>query len=410
MILRQRWRRCLASAALGILALQARAASLDVEAMRVEHDAAWRRGPVEQERADEVFILDHADAASAIQVLLLRRAPAIKGDADAYHDKLARFWRAAYGKAVRIDWLEAGGVRWHYLRRPSSENAMGVFQLSTVFDGRAYSLLVFVPGNQVTLPLAAMEMLNGIRFGVPVPETRAAAGPPSPAPPAWRRARTYRFALSGEALEAVATADTEHLGRDGMLTGYGLDYGEASVAWFLEGFEWKTREGRVTRLPWATRGRLEVEAPAELGDASSWTLRLTLPEGEGGVTARLAVWEACGDAASLGAALSGLNRGARAPLERLAATCATPRPASPAASLRGEAGKTVTATWTLPPGNAHAATAGGPASRVRMVEAVLEPTPERVVPGSNLLQRARLFFAYEPVPAWPANPTYLPSR
>jgi hypothetical protein len=378
--------------------------------MRVEHDAAWRRGATEQERTDEVFILDHVDAANAIQVLLLRRAPVIKGDAAAYHDKLARFWRAAYGKAVLIDWLEAGGVRWDYLRRPSSENAMGVFQLSTVFEGRAYSLLVFVPGSQTTLPPAVMGILNDIRFGAPLPETRAAAGPPPPAPPAWRRARTYRFTLSGEALEAVATAYTEHLGRDGMLTGYGLDYGEASVAWFLEGFEWKTLEGRVTRLPWATRGRLEVEAPAELGDAAAWTLRLTLPEGETGVSARLAVWEACGDAASLGAALSGLNRGARAPLERLAATCAAPRPAAPAATLRGEAGKTVTATWILPPGIVHGAAPGGPVSRVRLVEAVLEPTPERVAPGANLLQRARLFFAYEPIQAAPATPTYLPSR
>lgn len=410
MILRRWWRRALVWAALGFLAGQSWAGSLDVEAMRVEHEAAWRRGAAEQERADEVFILDHVDAANAIQVMLLRRAPVIKGDADAYHDKLARFWRAAYGKAVLIDWLEADGTRWHYLRRPSSENAMGVFQLSTVFEGRAYSLLVFVPGSQTTLPLPVLEMLGGIRFGTSPPATRAAAGPPPPVPPAWRRVRTYRFTLSGEALEAVATADAEHLGRDGMLTGYGLDYGEASVAWFLEGFEWKTREGRVTRLPWATRGRLEVEAPAELGDAAAWTLRLALPDGEDGVSARLAVWEACGDAASLGAALSGLTRGARAPLDRLAATCGTPRPASPAATLRGEAGKTVTATWVLSPGTGHGPTPGGPVSRVRLVEAVLEPTPERAAPGSNLLQRARLFFAYEPTPAVPASPAYLPSR
>jgi hypothetical protein len=410
MILRQRWWRGLVWAALGCLAGQGWAGSLDIEAMRVEHDAAWRRGPAEQERADEVFILDHVDAANVSQVLLLRRAPVIKGDADAYHDKLARFWRAAYGKAVRIDWLEAGGVKWHYLRRPSSENAMGVFQLSTVFEGRAYSLLVFVPGSQATLPPPVMEMLSVIRFGAPLPETRAAAGPLPAAQPAWRRARTYRFMLSGEALEAVVMADAEHLGRDGMLTGYGLDYGEASVAWFLEGFEWKTQEGRVTRLPWATQGRLVVEAPAELGDASSWTLRLTLPEGEAGVSARLVVWEACGDAASLGAALSGLNRGARAPLERLAATCATPKPAAPVASLRGEAGKTVTATWIFPPGVGSGPAAGNPASRVRLVEAVLEPTPERTAPGSNLLQRARLFFVYEPIQAGQASPAYLPSR
>ena len=165
------------------------AASLGVEALRLEPGAGWERGPAEQEQADEVFILDHRGAAgSSVQVLLLRRAPVVKGDADAYFDRLTRYWRGQYGKAVLIDWLEAGGVKWRYIRRPAGDQGMGVFQLSTVFEGRAYSLLVYVPGTLTTLPPEAQALIAGARFGA------AAAEVVTPPPPQVRWARTgYRF-------------------------------------------------------------------------------------------------------------------------------------------------------------------------------------------------------------------------
>lgn len=393
---------------------------LRVEALSVPVGADWRRGPAEREQEDDVFLLSQDE----LQVMLMRRAPLIKGNAESYYSNLTRYWRAQYGKAVLIDWLDAAGVRWLYLRRPTRESGGGVFQLSTVFDGRAYSLLVFVPGTMTVLSAPAMRLLADMRLGAGQPDTPIAPEPeqaratPSAVPPEaafpaapsarahWVRADTFRLKPSADALEAVVSVDVDFLGRDGMLTGYGLDYGESSVDWFMEGFEWKTVAGRVTRVPWATRGRLEVDAPAELEGDASWTLRLRLPEGETGISARLAVWDLCAPAAVLADALAGLNRGIRVPMERLAAGvrpgCPTPETFAPSPRLQGEAGKMVAATWTLPrAGGIDAASSAPIASetaltRVRLVEVVLEPGAARAVPGDGLLERARLFFAYAP--------------
>jgi hypothetical protein len=159
-------------AALWALPHLAHADSLCFESLCLPHAAPWQRGPAEREQADDVYLLDlpadqATDQAAPSQVVLPRRAPVIKGDADGYFDKLTRYWRASYGGAVLIDWLEIGGVRWRYVRRPAREDGRGVFHLSTVFQGRAYSLLVFVPGTATTLPEAAMNLVAGIRFGPP---------------------------------------------------------------------------------------------------------------------------------------------------------------------------------------------------------------------------------------------------
>ena len=144
--------------------------------------------------------------------------------------------------------------------------------------------------------------------------------------------------------------------------------------------------------PWSTRGRLEVEAPAELGESSPWTLRLTLPEGEAGVSARLVLWEVCGSDEALKDGLDRLDRGERLAMERLAAGCSRPAAIGPSETLRGEAGRTVSATWPL----ASATALSAPGAKARLVEAVLEPASDRTVPGEGLLHSARLFFAYEP--------------
>lgn len=390
------WRAGLALAASLALPGAGLADALCIESLCLAPSADWRRGPAQQEQADGVYQLDlPAGGKTDAQVLLLRRAPAVRGDAAAYYDRLTRFWRASYGKHVLIDWIDLGGIRWRYLRRPASANGQGVFQLATVFDGRAYSLLVFVPGTATTLDGPVRELLAGIRFGSPGTWAEQTSAP------RWARARVYRFNLSGEVLEAVVAPDAERMGEDGMLTGYGLDYGESSVSWFMEGFAWKTLDGRATRVPWATRGRLEVEAPAESVDATGWTLRLRLPEDEPGVGARLAAWDLCGPEPALQEALERLKLGARGPMERLAATrpagCPPPVGADPGWRLDGVPGRTVErrGALPLPPADAGDAAPSGQA-RLILVEAVLEPTPGRAVPGESLLQRARLFFAYEP--------------
>jgi hypothetical protein len=92
-------------------------------------------------------------------------------------------------------------------------------------------------------------------------------------------------------------------------------------------------------------------------------------------------------------------------MERLAATrpaaCPVPVAVNPGERLKGASGKTATAAWSLPnPPRWSAETAGREPetrlSRVRLVEAVLEPGADRTVPGDGLLERARLFFAFEP--------------
>ncbi len=381
----------LAMAAICGLPGGALAEPLCVESLCLSPAAPWRRGTVDQEQADGVYQLDlDADGRLATQVLVMRQPKTVRGDAAAYHDRLARFWRDTYGKHVLIEWTELAGIRWHSLRRPASENGMGLFQLSTVVDGRAYGLLVFVPGTVTTLNGPVRDLLEGIRFAAPAPAAQR-----------WVRARTYRFSLSGEVLEAVVAPDAERLGQDGMLTGYGLDYGESSIDWFMEGFAWRTQSGRATRLPWGTRGRLEVEAPAELGPAARWSLRLDLPVGEAGVGARLAVWDLCGPMQALQEALDRLRLGARGPMERLAAArppdCPAPAAADPGWRLDGRPGMAQTQAGTLP-GLPDAPGGGAPSGqgRLLLVEALLEPAPGRDVPGDSLLERARLFFAYEP--------------
>jgi hypothetical protein len=146
------------------------------------------------------------------------------------------------------------------------------------------------------------------------------------------------------------------------------------------------------RVPWATRGRLEVEAPAELGEAASWTLRLILPEGEAGVSARLVSWELCGSDEALKAGLDRLDGGERGPMERLAADCPPARRPGPSGNPAGGGGQDrlghldpAFRDGLVRAGDEGAAGGGGAGTGA-----------DRTLPGDGLLRRARLFFAYEP--------------
>jgi len=363
-----------------------------VHALCLPEDAAWRRGSTEQETADDVFILERAaEPENPLQVVVLRTAPVVRGDADAYYDRVTRFWQANYGKAVLVYWQEAAGARWRALRRPAQEQGMGVFQLVTVHDGRAYSLLVFVPGTATTLPAPARQLLDGIRFGP------AQSPPPASAPAAtrWLRAQTYRRQVAAEVLENQALVEVRRLG-DGMLTGYGLRYGESSAEWFLDGFVWLDAGANPRRSAWEVRGALRAEAPAEWSDTAPWRLSLSLPEGQEAVTARLNTLLLCGRRDALRAALERLGRGDSTAEQGLASDCATvPVPLGPTA-LRGEPGKTASATWQLPDPALKRGAAQGEEASLALVEVLLETAPGRRLPGEALIGGAGLFFAYEP--------------
>ena len=398
--------------------LSALAGPVCVEALCLEPASPWQRGSAEQERADGAFLLDLPGARGFdAQLLLPRQAPRIKGDAAGYYDRLGRYWRSNYGPHVLVDWVELGGTRWHYLRRPASENGLGVFHLSTVADGRAHSVLVFVPGTVTSLPDPVRTLLARAAFAPPqtpvamtVDEARpvatpdhseppqapqAQASPPSAAP-RWTRTRTYRLVVLGDALEAVAAADAEALGPDAALTGFGLDYGEASVRWFLEGHVWSDPGRHARKEPWASQAILEVAAPTELAEGGTWTLSLSgVTEG---VAATLAVLDLCGSEPVLTEALRGLARGLRAPLDRLAAQppagCPERRPSAPMPLVLGRSGGPSRGVIAWPAEPPPAPLAEG-LVRIRLVEAVLGPEPGRRVPGEALISRARLFFAYE---------------
>lgn len=369
------------------------AGELWVESLLLPHEAGWQRGPASQEEEDDAYALERREAGGPPLLLLLpRRAPRLKSDADTYYRNLTRHWRGSYGKGVLIDWLELGGARWLYLRRPARENGQGLFQLSTVHQGRAYSLLAFVPGDAVTLPAPVQSLLAGLRW--------VQGGPGLPARTArWARAGTHRLLLAGPGLEAVAQADADALGGDGLLTGFGLDYGVASVNWFMEGYTWV---GKTERRPWSLGGKLEVEAPAELDGQTPWTFRLSLQPDQPAVQVSLVERDLCGAPDTLREAMGKLEHGLRGPLERLLAHrsvgCPAPEGGETAGFLAGEPGRTATANWTPPAGGAGPSVGAG-LLRVRLMEAVLAYPPgtpggpER--PGEGLLSRARLFFAYE---------------
>lgn len=375
----------------------AASAPLCVHALCLPEDAAWRRGSAEQETADDAFILERAaEPENPLQVVVLRTAPVVRGDADAYYDRVTRFWHANYGKAVLVTWQEAGGARWRALRRPAQEQGMGVFQLVTVHDGRAYSLLVFVPGTATTLPAPARQLLDGIRFGAG--EVAPTHPPPTPTQaPAerWLRTQTYRVQPAAEILESRILAEVGQLG-DGMLTGHGLRYRDSGAEWFIDGFVWRDASENSARSAWEVRGALAVEAPAEWNGTAAWSLRLNLPAGQEAVSARLRLHLFCGRRDALREALERLGRGEIGATQGLATDCATLVPPDGPATLRGEAGLATSATWLLPvPVRKRERIRDGEAA-IGLVEVLLETEPGRRLPGQALIGGVRLYFAYEP--------------
>ncbi len=381
-------------------AAPAASAPLCVHALCLPVDAAWRRGGAEQESADDAFILERAaEPENPLQVVVLRAAPVVRGDADAYYDRVTRFWRANYGKAVLVTWQEAGGARWRALRRPAQEQGMGVFQLVTVHDGRAYSLLVFVPGDVTTLPAPVRQLLDGIRFAAgeqkPTQATQAPSTSTRAPPERWLRAQTYRVQPAAEELEPRTMAEVRRLG-DGMLTGHGLRHAESGVEWFMDGFVWRDASENSARSAWEVRGALRVEAPAEWNVSAPWTVRLSLPEGQEPVSARLSTRVLCGRRDALRAALERLGRGESTAVQGLASDCAAVAvPLSPTV-LRGEPGKTASATWQLPVPVRKRESVRDAEASVALVEVLLETEAGRRLPGQALIGGVRLYFAYEP--------------
>jgi len=372
------------------------ATELRLEALVVPYASPWQRATPQQEAEDDALLLDVPDA--GLHLAVPRQTRVLKTDADTYYAKLSEKWQALYGSGAKISWLESGGQKWLMCRRPSRDSGVGVFHLSTVFAGRAYSLLLFAPSAAESLPKAARDLLAAVRFGGESRVVSAKSG--------WRMTRTLYPQANAEVLEALVQDDVARLGEDGMVTGYGLDFSpdpsQPGVAWFIEGYQWKRVEGRGTRVDWKQGGRLEVQVAAE---SAVWPLQLTLQENEADVRASVRVIELCAPSRRVAEALEQLQRGARQPLQRLALERAEgcPETAAPSAPnmLQGESGKTVQAdvAVTLPPALTTAQLAAlrqAGLTRICLVEIALNAGPHRTGFGDRLIERARWYVVFEP--------------
>lgn len=382
-------------ALLWVAAFVADAAALRVEALAIPYASPWQRATPQQEAEDGALLLDAPEA--GLHLAVPRPTRVLKADAATYYARLNEKWQALYGSRAKISWLESGAVqgqqKWLVCRRPASERDVSVFHLSTVFEGRAYSVLLFAPAAAEALPQVALDLLAAVQFGV------------APASTNWVKTRTLYPQASAEVLEALVQDDIARLGDDGMVTGYGLDFSASGVAWFIEGYQWKRIDTRVTRLAWNQGGQLEVQPPAESAPSANWRLLLTLAKNEADISVQLRVWDLCAPSQRVAEALDQLQRGAFAQIQRLALERATGCPeiealAAPAA-LQGESGKAVQVETvvSLPPAPSAAQLAAlrlAGLTRIDLVEIALHPGPRRTGFGDRLIERARWYVVFEP--------------
>lgn len=363
--------------------------TLSVDAMRLAPNAAWQRG--DPARAEGVYLLLWpTPQGGALQVAIPDAATPLKTDAEAFQANLRKKWMAQYGERAEIGEIEIGGRHWLACRHPAATGDATVFQLASVYEGRAYSLIAFAPAQASGLPKPVYDLLAATEFG--------ARG--------WVLSRVVTAQPGQKALEALLHADAQRLGQEGMLTGYGVEYtplggsSEAAgsgqrLAWFMEGFRWRNSPGLDEHLPLGLRGHLEARAP----DRSALTLAVHLAtESDAAAEAEVAVLDLCAPIAALDAALDQLQRGARVPLERLlrerTAACPDMPPAMPARILQALPGHDVVETLAFPAEPRPLLAPG--LGRLRLIS--LQPR----VPGGEdelgqgLLRHLGLYFVYAP--------------
>lgn len=378
------------SVAVMLVGFSARAETLGVLDLRLHPGPAWQRGASAQEQEDDALLLSWpVPEGVALQVVVPRNPPLIKSDADTFYRHLTREWTLQYGKEAAVGWIDfgGGGPRWLSCRRPARSGEGVVFHLTTVHEGRAYSLLLFAPPKTESLPQAVHALVAGAGFHAP--------------PTVWRHTLGLAMLPQAEALEALAQAEADVLGDQGMLTGYGVNTeksgkpgGDGGVSgearrlnWFLDGFRWAKGYGRDERQPFEARGQLMAEAPPE------WTggaLRMELNVGasETALAARASFHAYCGPRGPWDEAMAALARGARGPLGRLARdhACAGRTGDGVLASLEARTGQTLVRSVPL----------AAPPDKADRLWLEVRLLPEAGSPGEGLLDRLGLYFVYEP--------------
>ena len=390
---------------------------VQIESFMLPYASPWQRAAPEQESEALQLVLPQAD----LQLAVLRHTLVLSTDAETYYARLSRNWRSLYGQDVHVGRFEAGASKWLYCQRPTQAGDAAAWQFSSVFAGRAYSVMLFGPrlvekGVQ-EIPSQAAELLAGVRWGdlatessLPSPQLTP---PPPPSKPYWINTRTLFPQANADVLEALVQDDQERLGSDGLLTGYGLDFSQSSnqssTRWFIEGYVWKTLNARVERVALNAAGGLEIESPAAADDLAQLVVRLSQIDQEADLGVQLRIWPLCAPAEQLGEILRQLQQGARLPLQRLARAPAAGCPnlgTEPNANadwqtvLQGESGKTVQAEVTVKLPSAlsaqqQAALSQAGLTRLVLVEIAPYARPGRSGFGDQLIERARSYLVFE---------------
>lgn len=224
--------------------------------------------------------------------MLPRHQPRLRMPEERFYRQLETVWRAQYGEAARLDWLEAGGRRWRMARRPSLDQPGAVvFHLVTVLEGRAHHLLAYAPLQARDLPRPVRELLDApANAAADVPanaaanvNAAAARGAPASAVPAvveaapqaahagaskrgrWVRQTVVRVLPDPAALEDAARREARALDGDGGVTGLALQGDEHGLTASLEGFVWAPgAHGKAVRRPFTHRWELGWTAPPQV--------------------------------------------------------------------------------------------------------------------------------------------------
>lgn len=359
---------------------------LRVDAMSVRPEATWQRGDPVREQEDGVYMLEwRQEQGVALQVALLRQSTSLRTKPEAFLDNLAKKWAAQYGKRAQIADIQVGSRPWLSCRRPAADGSAIVFQLVTLHEGRVYSMVAFASPLAVGLPEPVHALLEGVSFG---PESGVWVARPGVAAQPGK-----------EALEALMQDDADRIGRDGLLTGYGIEYSPLPEtvgsgwrqSWFLDGFRWLPGARHGQKQPISLSGHLQSKAPARIAGALNLSISADSSQN---VAVEIRLLDLCAPAAHVDHALAVLARGARGPLDRLVRERAPGCPPAPEEAsprmLVIQAGLPVSEIQVLPVLPARAPGAG--LTRVKLI-AVQARFREGEV-GEALLRQTGVYFPY----------------
>lgn len=376
------------------------ATSVSVGALRLEYALPWERAGAEEESEAESVILRRSDTTAPLTLMLPRHQARLRLPEADFYRQLETLWRGRYGEAARMDWLEADGRRWRWLRRPSLERAGDVvFHLVTVIDGHAHHLLAHAPASATELPAAVRELLHrqdGVveLAAAPAPAPTAAVQTP---PRHWRLERIVHIRPGQAELDRLMTLERDGLGREGGITGLALEVKEQGIEAFLQGFVWVPGPGRrEVRQAFLHRWELTWAAPPSLWrDDEAAAIAVSSGGGSDRVGLGIGLRFLCAEADRLGALLDGAQRGEAGAGERLEAGFA---------SCRDKANGLTQAEVTLGAGEtARPVVLQAPdfpalsAGERGLMVLTLQPRVGQGRPGQALLGAASVHYVYERV-------------